>query len=136
MSFLNEFGGLKKIQAYDRQSMSTKDMLLEGIKDQRNKLAEGYKDLKPKNRTMWFKPDGRFIPLVGMYRLFGDHYVSYEEGKELYVLDKLLEAIYNEDGDIKIYLDEIDEKRKKPRKARSDKGKIKGPRKKHDIDNY
>ncbi len=133
MSFLKKYGGLKKISHAKKDSISTKDMILEAIDDQRTKLislSTPYTQLSSKSRTRWFKANGMFIPYVSMYRFFGEDCISYEKGKEIFVLDDLEEAVRGGDREIEKYIAAIDKKRKEPRGSRSDKGIPKGPRKK------
>ena len=114
MSFLEEFGGLKTVA-----SVSAKDVLLEGIKNQRTKLKEDHDITNAKSKAVWFKEDGKFIPYVGMYRLFGKKFISYEKGRESYVLDRLEESIKSGDKDIMKLLADVDAKRAIPRQPRT-----------------
>jgi hypothetical protein len=114
MSFLEEFGGLKTAV-----SVTAKDVLLEGIKNQRTILKEDYDITNSKSKAVWFKEDGKFVPYVGMYRLFGKKFLSYEKGMESYVLDRLEESINSGDKDIMKLLADVDAKRAIPRQRRT-----------------
>lgn len=116
MSFLEEFGGLKTVE-----SVSAKDVLLDGIRNQRTKLKESHGIANAKSKTVWFKDNGKFVPYVGMYRLFGKKFISYEKGTEGYVLDRLEESINSGDKDIMKLLADVDAKRAIPRQRRTPK---------------
>ena len=134
MSFLKKHGGLKKISHAKKHNISTRDMTLKAIEDQRKKLislSTPYTQIPTKSRSRWFKDYGMFIPYVSMYRFFGEDYISYEKGNEISVLNDLETAVRSGDGEIQKYIAAIDKKRKGPKGPRNATGMRKELRKKY-----
>jgi len=107
------------------KKLSTEEMLEQGIELQ-FKLLNGEEVLNANGESIrsWFR-DGRFIPSVGIFGLFGGDAVAWQKGKEKLMLEKLKESL--KAGELKKYTAEVDVKReannKKLLEARNKKTK-------------
>ena len=105
----------------DVEFKPSKQVLLDAIPTQRQMLENGnHLTAESRSKDIWFK-GGKFKPYVGQRSLFGNKVVNYNEGSERAILDEFEIELKNNNVELQKYLTDIDNSRKKPRKARHKK---------------
>jgi hypothetical protein len=110
MKFFEKYGAPTAIRRGSKP-MTSKDMLLHGIPNQR-KLLLGQTVLNTAKKPIrsWFN-DSMFSPKVGIYSLFNEHSIPCTEGEQQQMLSDFETALRA--GEFDSYLATVDAKRTK-----------------------
>jgi len=107
MSFFDTYGTPSEIKP--DKKLETREMLEKNIADQEKLLnGEDVKNAKGETIRSWFR-DGRFVPTISIFGLFGGKALPFKKGGESKMLADFKKAFNN--GDFDSYISEVDKKR-------------------------